>query len=79
MENKYRIIDTHAHYDDEAYDEDREEVLKQIKEKETLNFKISVDGGINEEILPKLNNTDIIVSASYVLDNLDNIEKIHNL
>ena len=21
MENKYRIIDTHAHYDDEAYDE----------------------------------------------------------
>lgn len=32
MENKYRIIDTHAHYDDEAYDEDREEVLKQIKE-----------------------------------------------
>ena len=27
MENKYRIIDTHAHYDDEAYDEDREEVL----------------------------------------------------
>ena len=32
MENKYRIIDTHAHYDDEAYDEDRAEVLKQIKE-----------------------------------------------
>lgn len=53
--------------------------LKEIKEKENLNFKISVDGGINEEILPKLNNTDIIVSASYVLDNLDNIEKIHNL
>ena len=26
MENKYRIIDTHAHYDDEAYDEDRAEV-----------------------------------------------------
>ena len=50
-----------------------------LKEKENLNFKISVDGGINEEILPKLNNTDIIVSASYVLDNLDNIEKIHNL
>lgn len=53
--------------------------LKEIKEKENLNFKISVDGGINEEILSKLNNTDIIVSASYVLDNLDNIEKIHNL
>ena len=58
---------------------DKIKKLKEIKEKENLNFKISVDGGINEEILPKLNNTDIIVSASYVLDNLDNIEKIHNL
>lgn len=32
MENKYKIFDTHAHYDDEAFDEDREEVLKQIQE-----------------------------------------------
>ncbi|MDD7795103.1 TatD family hydrolase [Clostridium sp. 'White wine YQ'] len=30
MEKKYNIIDSHAHYDDEAFDEDREEVLKQI-------------------------------------------------
>ena len=32
MENKYKIIDTHAHYDDEAFDEDRESVLNQIRE-----------------------------------------------
>ena len=32
MDNKYKIFDTHAHYDDEAFDEDREEVLKQIQE-----------------------------------------------
>ena len=32
MENKYKIFDTHAHYDDEAFDDDREEVLKQIQE-----------------------------------------------
>lgn len=32
MEFKYKIIDTHAHYDDEAFDEDRDEVLKQIQE-----------------------------------------------
>lgn len=32
MENEYRIFDTHAHYDDEAFDEDREVVLKQIQE-----------------------------------------------
>lgn len=31
MENKYRIFDTHAHYDDDAFDEDREELLKELK------------------------------------------------
>lgn len=32
MENKYKIFDSHAHYDDEAFDEDRDEVIKQIHE-----------------------------------------------
>lgn len=32
MEFKYTIFDTHAHYDDEAFNEDREEVFNQIKE-----------------------------------------------
>lgn len=32
MENKFKIIDSHAHYDDESFDEDRDEVLKQIHE-----------------------------------------------
>ncbi|SHK06141.1 TatD DNase family protein [Clostridium cavendishii DSM 21758] len=27
----YKIFDTHAHYDDEAFDEDREELLKDLK------------------------------------------------
>ncbi|MCF0146999.1 MAG: TatD family hydrolase [Clostridium sp.] len=31
MENKYIIYDTHAHYDDNSFDEDREELLKEIK------------------------------------------------
>ena len=30
MNNKFKIIDSHAHYDDESFDEDREEVLNQI-------------------------------------------------
>lgn len=30
MNNKFKIIDSHAHYDDESFNEDREEVLKQI-------------------------------------------------
>ncbi|WP_251861626.1 TatD family hydrolase [Clostridium sp. Marseille-Q2269] len=29
---KYRIFDAHAHYDDEAFDEDRSEVIKELKE-----------------------------------------------
>jgi TatD DNase family protein len=32
MDNKYTIFDTHAHYDDEAFDEDREVVFKELKE-----------------------------------------------
>ena len=32
MENKYIIFDTHAHYDSDSFDGDRDEVLKQIKE-----------------------------------------------
>ena len=31
MENKYIIYDTHAHYDDISFDEDREELLREIK------------------------------------------------
>ncbi|EKQ56019.1 MULTISPECIES: TatD family hydrolase [unclassified Clostridium] len=30
MEEKFKIIDSHAHYDDEAFNEDREEVLQEI-------------------------------------------------
>lgn len=32
MENKYVIFDTHAHYDSDSFDEDRDSVLKQIEE-----------------------------------------------
>ena len=31
MENKYIIYDTHAHYDDNSFDEDREDILREIK------------------------------------------------
>lgn len=31
MENKYIIYDTHAHYDDNSFDEDREDLLREIK------------------------------------------------
>lgn len=30
---KYRIFDTHAHYDSDSFDEDRENLIKELKEK----------------------------------------------
>ncbi len=30
MENKYKIFDSHAHYDDEAFDEDRDELIEEL-------------------------------------------------
>jgi len=30
LSNKYNIIDSHAHYDDGAFDEDRDEIIRQI-------------------------------------------------
>lgn len=32
MSNKYNIIDSHAHYDDESFNEDRDAVIKEIHE-----------------------------------------------
>lgn len=47
MEPKYKIFDTHAHYDDEAFDEDRELVIGDIHEKGVigvLNCGASLEG-----------------------------------
>lgn len=38
MEEKFKIIDSHAHYDDEDFDKDREELLKEIKEKGVIEI-----------------------------------------
>ena len=32
MENKYKIFDSHAHYDDEAFDEDRDELIEELNQ-----------------------------------------------
>lgn len=44
---KFNIFDSHAHYDDEAFDEDREEVIKAIEEAGVigvLNCGSSIEG-----------------------------------
>lgn len=50
--------------------------LKKEIENQKLNTKIEVDGGINEETLIEVKNADIIVSASYILNDFSNIDKI---
>ncbi len=46
MEKVFKIIDSHAHYDDESFDEDRDTVLKEIRENgviQVLNCAASYD------------------------------------
>ena len=53
-------------------------VLKEELIKRNLNVKISIDGGIKEEVLDKIKDVDIVVSASYILNDLNNIKTIKN-
>lgn len=50
--------------------------LKEEIKNRGLSTKISVDGGINNEVLPCVLNSDILVSCSYIWENLDNIKKL---
>ena len=53
-------------------------VLK--KEYKDFNFKISVDGGVNNLVLKQINNlTDIIVSGNYIISSDNYEEKINSL
>lgn len=55
---------------------DKVSKLKEEIKKRNLNTQIEIDGGINEENIYLLNNVDIIVSATYLLNNLSEIDKI---
>ena len=45
------IIDTHVHYDDEAFDSDREEIIGSLQEN---NIGFVLDVGSTKESLPKI-------------------------
>lgn len=54
--------------------------LKQEIINRKLNVKISVDGGINEEVLTYVKEADIFVSSSFILSDLDkNVDILKNL
>lgn len=53
--------------------------LKQEIINRKLNVKISVDGGINEEVLTYVKDCDILVSSSFILSDLDkNVDILKN-
>lgn len=53
--------------------------LNNIRKERKLNFKIGIDGGICKDVLKYVCNADIIVSASFILDDLENINRIKQL
>lgn len=54
--------------------------LKQEIINRNLNVKISVDGGINEEVLTYVKEADILVSSSFILSDLDkNVDILKNI
>ncbi len=58
------------------------EVLNKVNKLKALqanyNFKISIDGGINDETIKQV-NTDIVVSGSYICKSLNYNEQINKL
>ncbi len=53
--------------------------IKKILVSKKLKIKISIDGGINDEIAKRLDFVDIIVSGSYVINGDNYNEKIETL
>ena len=52
--------------------------LREYIDDNNLNVKIEVDGGVCDLVLDKTTNADILVSASYLLDDLSRIELLKN-
>lgn len=61
------------------YSKDKIDKLKEEITKRGLLTKISVDGGICDEVFEYIENADILVSASYVLSDLKNIDKLKEI
>ena len=58
---------------------DKVNELKEEIIKRNLTTKIEIDGGINDGNIDRLSNVDIVVSASYILNDYSNINKIKKI
>ena len=58
---------------------DRIKELKSLLVSQNKKIKISVDGGINDEVAKKLKDVDILVSGSYITSSEDFQYQIYKL
>lgn len=47
------------------------DILDKIRKNKKLNYKISIDGGINKDTIDKVRNVDFVISGSYICMNDD--------
>lgn len=59
-----KLFDTHSHYNDEQFDEDREEIIKSIYNEGITNTVVVGDNIKNSKLAVKIaNNNDFIYAA----------------
>lgn len=55
------------------------DILDKIRKEKKLNYKISIDGGINNETIKKVNKVDFVISGSYICMSNNYQDKIDSL
>lgn len=55
------------------------DILHKIRKNKKLNYKISIDGGINKDTIDKVRNVDFVISGSYICMNDDYQSMIDSL
>lgn len=55
------------------------DILEKLRNENNYNYKISVDGGINEDTITKVKKVDFVISGSYVCMSNDYQSKINEL
>lgn len=76
------VMGVHPGYSNQKFILDTREKLKELKtyiKENRLSTKISIDGGVNDKVFDFIKDADIIVSSSFVLNDLSNIEKLESI
>ena len=76
------VMGVHPGYSNQKFILDTREKLKELKtyiKENGLSTKISIDGGVNDKVFDFIKDADIIVSSSFVLNDLSNIEKLESI